>query len=323
MNKFFTIIFSFFLSASMAQTTVDFENFQMDADTFMNGVDANGGFSVGNVYLPNNYNPQYNSFTGWAISNSTDTTTPGFNNQFSSITASGYDNSSNFAVAYVPSPITLNLVNDALGEVVNGFYINNGTYGYLSMRDGDSFAKKFGGLTGDDPDYLLLTIKAYYGGVLSTTDSINFYMADYRFSDNTQDYIVNEWTYVDLTSLGNADSLQFEMFSTDEGNYGINTPTYFLMDNLTTSDGASSVSSISDNPAFNIFPNPATEYFVLENLEGQEVDVLVFNLLGQKVYENQFSDFQKIIDIGNYAKGSYLVRIHCDNKISTELIIKQ
>jgi hypothetical protein len=32
------------------------------------------------------------------------------------------------------------------------------TYAALSMRDGDGFAKQFGGASGDDPDYFLLTI---------------------------------------------------------------------------------------------------------------------------------------------------------------------
>jgi hypothetical protein len=39
--------------------------------------------------------------------------------------------------------------NEMAGRQVEGLYITNGTYPYLSMRDGDGFAKKFGGASGD------------------------------------------------------------------------------------------------------------------------------------------------------------------------------
>jgi hypothetical protein len=37
-----------------------------------------------------------------------------------------------------------------------GVYVTNTTYAYNSMRDGDMFAKKFGGPTGNDPDWYKL-----------------------------------------------------------------------------------------------------------------------------------------------------------------------
>ena len=99
------------------------------------------------------------------------------------------------------------------------------------MRDGDSFAKQFGGESGNDEDYFKLTIT----GITETgyTDnSVEFYLADFRFADNDQDYIVDDWTWVDLSSLGNVIGLEFMIESSDVGAYGINTPGYFAMDNL-------------------------------------------------------------------------------------------
>jgi hypothetical protein len=40
---------------------------------------------------------------------------------------------------------------------------------------------------------------------------------------------------MDLTSLGGAKSLSFDYASSDVGQFGINTPLYFAMDNLTLS----------------------------------------------------------------------------------------
>jgi hypothetical protein len=99
------------------------------------------------------------------------------------------------------------------------------------MLQGDSFAKKFGGASGDDADWFKLTI---FGMDASnaTTGSVDFYLADYRFADNSLDYVVSDWTYVDLSSLGSVNSLGFSLASSDTGAFGINTPAYFAMDSL-------------------------------------------------------------------------------------------
>jgi len=69
-------------------------------------------------------------------------------------------------------------------------------------------------------------------GVL--TGSEDFYLADYRVpSSVAQPYVISQWTTVDLTPLGNATSLEFALTSSDVGQFGMNTPAYFAMDNLT------------------------------------------------------------------------------------------
>jgi hypothetical protein len=98
----------------------------------------------------------------------------------------------------------------------------NTTYSALAMRDGDPFSKKFGGVSGTDPDFLLLTIQGFAGG--SATGALSLYLADYRFAN---DYILSGWNFVDFSPLGQVDELQFSMTSSDPG-----TPTYFAMDNF-------------------------------------------------------------------------------------------
>ena len=98
------------------------------------------------------------------------------------------------------------------------------------MLDGDAFAKQFGGVTGDDPDYLLLTLTGLHAD--GSTDSTEFYLADFRFADNAQDYIVSQWTWADLSVLGPVVGLEFALSSTDSGQFGMNTPSYFAMDSL-------------------------------------------------------------------------------------------
>ncbi|MDP2338145.1 MAG: DUF4465 domain-containing protein [Bacteroidota bacterium] len=124
----------------------------------------------------------------FGYSNTTDVTTVGYGNQYSAVTGQGYQGSSNYAVCY-PSPSAEVGLNTS--AKVSGFYVTNSTYAYLSMKNGDAFSKKFGGETGNDPDYFKLMIEA-----LNTdgnpVDTVYFYLADFRFTDHSKDYILNK-----------------------------------------------------------------------------------------------------------------------------------
>jgi hypothetical protein len=98
------------------------------------------------------------------------------------------------------------------------------------MKDGDQFSKKFGGASGNDPDFFKLQILGFRGS--TQTAAIDFFLADYRFENNNQDYVVDQWTRVDLANLGVIDSLKFSLSSSDNGQFGMNTPAYFAMDRI-------------------------------------------------------------------------------------------
>jgi len=306
-----------------SQTLSDFETQPVLADSFLNGNDMSGGFEDGNIFLPNSFNPEFNSWSGWAISNQADTLTPGFMNQHSSITGAGYDESSNFAVFFSSSPRILELRNEAVGNPVEGFYITNNTYAYLSMQDGDGFAKKFGGVTGADPDYFLLTIKGYHDGEL-VADSVDFYLADYRFEDNTEDYIVKDWTYIDLMSLGAVDSLQFSLSSTDNGQFGMNTPAYFIMDNFKTTDGVTATKEVV--PArewMQVYPNPSSGFLRIRSTLVDETSIIsIFNMNGTLLRQERYQVEEQLINIQSFPKGSYLIKLETAEKVSSQLFIK-
>jgi hypothetical protein len=320
MKKTLTMIFAMWTISLAAQTTADFEDFNIGVDAFLNGSDGNGGFQNGNIFLPNSFNAAWQSWSGWGISSMTDTLTPGYLNDFSAITGSGY-NSTTYTTAYVTNGSKLELQGVAAGGLVNGFYITNSTYAYLSMRDGDSFAKKFGGLTGDDADYLLLTIKKYKDGVLAS-DSVNFYLADFRFSDNSQDYIVKNWQYVDLTSLGDVDSLMFSMRSTDNGAFGMNTPAYFCMDDFTTADYTVSTKNIA-TPTFKLFPNPSVDFITIQGIETLDAAYAIVDLNGRLVQNSTFSTSENRIEVGHLPKGIYVISIETESGKVSRMFVKE
>lgn len=180
------------------------------------------------------------SWTGFAWSSHRDTFTKSFENQYSAITKYGYDKSDVYCIAY-PNSEDFILLDDE--SEISGFYVTNTTYAYYSMLEGDDFSKKFGGDSGADSDFFKLTIEGYNSSE-SKTGEVHFYLADYRFADSSKDYIVDEWEWVNLSSLGKVKKLKFLLSSSDNGDFGMNTPGYFAMDNL---NGKVSSSSDDDN----------------------------------------------------------------------------
>ncbi len=212
--------------------TADFELLPLAPNSAYFGADNAGGFSSGGLFFPNSYGEFPGGFFwgGFGYSNKTDTATPGLPNQFSAIPGAGAGGSSNYGIAF-PGNFPPAVVEIPVGATVQSIAITNTTYAYLSMRDGDAFARKFGGISGNDDDFFLLTITGKDAGN-ATIGSVNFYLADYRFANNANDYLVNSWQTIDLSSIASARSLSFSLSSSDNGAFGMNTPSYFAFDNL-------------------------------------------------------------------------------------------
>jgi hypothetical protein len=226
----------FLVTSGVASADIaNFDDLSLAPESYWNGSDESGGFASGSAYFNNDYNSTYDSWDGFSYSNITDTTSSGWTAQYNAITGGGQGGSANYAIGFDPvaagfgTELPTMTVDSA--RTVEGFYVTNNNYAYYSMLDGDALAKKFGGDSGDDEDWFLLTITGKdAGGVL--TGTVDFYLADYRFADNSQDYIVDTWEYVDLISLGAVKSLEFSLNSSDTGEWGMNTPAYFAMDTV-------------------------------------------------------------------------------------------
>ena len=122
--------------------------------------------------------------------------------------------------------VYLHLDTSNTNDQISGIYVTNTTYAHNSMRDGDQFSKKF---TNADQDYYK-RLTLVHG---TDVDSVGFFLADFTHSDSTQDYILNDWQYIDLTPLGFVDSIKFSLYSSDNGTFGMNTPAFFALDNIT------------------------------------------------------------------------------------------
>jgi autotransporter-associated beta strand protein len=228
------------VAAAAAPVVVDFSDVALPTDAahtqitggtpsgnFWNGSDNSGGFSSQGVVFPNVYTDfggGYSGWTGWSCSNVNDTTTPGYGNQYAAITGAGVSGTgSPYAVGYqsLGSPLTLTLPQ---ATSLSDMYLTNTTYAYLSMLYGDQFAKQF-----TASDWFLLSISGLDSNNQPTGTPISFYLA-------RDGKIVNNWQRVDLSALGtNVRTLDFNLSSSDNGEFGMNTPSYFAVGELSYS----------------------------------------------------------------------------------------
>lgn len=315
-----TLLLAFCAPFLMGQKVIGFEEFNLAPGAFLNGSDGSGGFKSGEVFLRNAFDAQYMSWSGWAISSTTDTLTPGFTNQYSAITGKGYDGS-HYAITYAFGNNNMVLQGSAAGNPVAGMYITNSTYAYLSMKDGDAFSKRFGGATGNDPDYFLLTIKAYYKGALSA-DSVAVYLADYRFSDNSRDYILNQWKWADLSPLGPADSLSFSLSSSDVGLFGMNTPAYFCMDHISLSFPVG-VAGTRVPDLFEVYPNPTADVIQITHSESGPVDCYLFDANGKLALRQPLPAPGGQIDLQHLPPGTYFATLKGKQGQSTRVVVRE
>ena len=179
---------------------------------------------------PNNLTEFSHYYASWGLgggftyTNKTDITTPGSGN-ISAITGKS-KNGTTYLTAALANPAQITMLKPTLYSV-KGMWVTNTTYVYLAVKDGnDGYENK---TKFEDGDWFKLTIVGY-DAVDKKIDSVDFYLADYR---NGKSDVIKDWTWVDLTAIADAETIKFELTSTDNGEWGMNTPAYFCLDGIT------------------------------------------------------------------------------------------
>jgi hypothetical protein len=300
-----------------AQTIVaDFESFSLTPNSAYSPT-VSAPFLTTNAAFQYKYSSGYWS-NGFSYTNKYDSITADYTNTHGIRAYNGYSNSATYVVGKDGGVITL-----ATNQTtVNGFYITNTTYAYKSMAIGDAFAKKFGGTAGNDPDFFKVIVKGYKNGILKN-DSVTVMLADFTFTNNAQDYILATWQFVNTNSIGDVDSLKFFMRSSDVGQFGINTPLFFAIDNFTTTKAtfvalAEQTSEIN----FNVYPNPTPDFINirLSNNE-QQAEAVILDISGKIVYANSLTQLETELDVNFLQPGIYFLELTAGKQKTVKKIV--
>ena len=203
---------------------IDFQDVTLSSDGYWNGSDGSGPKVIGmssfnNVYTV--FDSGYEAWSGFAFSNTTDIKDVSYNNEFSAYVSSGGDAKNIYAVSYASDDAaSISFLSEV--NILKADFTNT-TIAYFSMLNGDGFAKKF-----EKDDWFKLTVIGFDAAGTKKAE-VEYLLADYT---NGKSFIASNWTEVDLTDLKGVAKLVFNLESTDNGDWGMNTPAYFCMDNL-------------------------------------------------------------------------------------------
>jgi len=241
------------------------------------------------------------SFSEFAISTMRDTVGATFLNQYSVVSGSGAGGSDTYGIAFSFAGTASTKLAPS-GSKLKSLKINNTTYAAKTIENGSAYSKKFGGESGDDPDFFLLTITFYNEGE-DTGESIEFYLADYRFEDNSMDYIVKEWTTIEFTDITQVyDELRYSLTSSDVGAYGINTPTYFAVDDFETEVISNKEIELEN---VNVYPNPVNDFLTVE-MESAGLLVL-YDILGNMILAKEVEK-SSVLNLTGIQAGAYIIQ---------------
>lgn len=288
-----------------------FEDVALNSQGIWQGEEGENEMFSGGWLFTNYYSSYF--WGGFTASNHTDLNQSGLNAQYTSAAGTGYDGSAQYAVAYTYGSQTDVYASDGSAQTVTGCYVTNNLWAYQNMLYGDATATAFGGPSGNDPDWFKLTAtgKNANGQTVGTTE---FYLADYRFSDNNEDYVLNTWEWFDLSVLGEVATISFSLSSSKNDSYGMVTPAYFCMDDF-NGVAPEVPNGIVENLAnIDVYPNPCEGMLHLSLGNTESFEYSIYDLTGQIVVNGRSQGHETVVDMSHFPAGVYFISVIQDGK---------
>lgn len=204
-------------------TVIDFENIELPKEGYIN----NKPMQLEGITFYNKFTSEWGSWEGFSFSNCNDITNADYSNQYSVYSNGGADKSEKFAVAFAghEEPTHFKFP-DGQTKTFRNVMVNNSTVTALIIKNGNTFSKKF-----ESGDWFKVIFTGYNAAGEKTSEKpVVYYLADFQDGKN---YICKDWKEVNLESLGKVNKITVTFDSSDKGQYGVNTPQYVCLDNLT------------------------------------------------------------------------------------------
>ncbi len=184
---------------------------------------------------------------------------------------------------------------DPLVLGVMSLKVSNSLYAYNSMKFGDAFAKKF---KASDKDSLILVITTFFKGVKQESQRV--VLADFRFMDTTRNFLLDTWRLIQFKEFN--DSIQFEMESSDNGSWGMNTPAFFVLDDIQVLHNVGLKTMQLNN--MKVYPNPAVN--TLNFVSQKDLKTIeIYNFEGQIILQQSLIPSTRTLDVSGLNSGLY------------------
>ena len=246
MRKFLLLSLALVMAAfAMAQEPATFEDVPLGSGGIWQPPVGDNEMSSGGWLFTNS--TQYGYWGGFTASNRTDLSQTGLDAQYTAAAGCGYDGSTQYAVAFTMGVQTDVYAADGQLHTVTGCYVTNNLWTYQDILQGGYGELPYGGTTGNDPDWFKVTATGKNASG-QTVGELDFYLADYRFANNEEDYVLDTWEWFDLSPLGDVATISFSLSSSRGSGYNMITPAYFCMDNFNGGGAAPDLPPYIVNP---------------------------------------------------------------------------
>ncbi len=175
--------------------------------------------------------PEWLTWGGVASANLTDGNWDPMNfesSQFKNCIGSGYNQSDNYGIVYALGfPVEVKPMHKEDGDIITGTWITNTAWVKDNLLTGENgLVTPFG-----FGDWLAVIAKGFNKEGVQTSET-TFYLADFRDLDPAKHFIVTNWEWFDLSSLGTVSKVRFTMDGSRKNGGGLLTPTYFAIDDF-------------------------------------------------------------------------------------------
>jgi hypothetical protein len=248
-------------------SVVDFEEIPLDSDSIMAMSEDTTSFTSKGFVFNYSYFPEWSYWSGTCVTGKKDTTFTDYRDQYNSCLGHGYAQSANYAIVY-PQGETIDVAEGQ--KVISGFYVAANAWLQHAILEGDGMTE--GAFT--TGDWYRLDIIGLDGEEMK--DTVSYYLADYRSDDEAEHYYVKDWTWIDLSALGEVSGITFRLSSSRYNNYGMTTPGYFLMDDFNgtydqRSPKLTAIDKSSTTDGIRAIERQTNDDDALYNLSGQHV----------------------------------------------------
>lgn len=250
-------------------------------------------FYSGSFFFKNSYMPDWNSWSGFAVSRSKETDVDAgrlAETQFNVPSGHGANDSEAFAIFFksYQDDDLVTIVDPLIAQPVSGMWVSITSYTLKHVEEGDSFYPD--GFK--DGNYYQVIVTADNG------KSVTIPVADYRDGKKS---VLKEWTWVSFRELGNVKSLKLTVEGNANNDYGLATPTYLAMDEINGPVPEGVESAIrSENVQIALLGN------LLRVRHAEGVLVTLYDLSGQVVrqFTPSSDDYSYELDL---PQGTYVV----------------
>lgn len=235
MKKIYLLVVGALMSTTMFANlqVATFEDVQLDSLESVLHLDSTSYFASGNYYFVQevqDYGAWGVYYFGNVVSNKTSNTYDGDYDNDKSISGGAFDGD-NFLV-WTSSYNGYDYIMLPVRSVVPGMYVNNTPWVVDAIMNGDGMSVEQDSLIGQpfgENDYLTLVI----GGIqLDLANDTSYVTGVMQFGLASGSTYIQDWTYVDLSSLGEVDIIQFLLVGSKQNAMGLTTPAYFCIDNF-------------------------------------------------------------------------------------------